>query len=147
MKIARAKLELVVERIAHEKMSVVSACEGICEARTFFRYLAEDEALSQLYARARETRADARFESIDGVLGALQKGTIDAQTARVMVDTIKWQCAHEKPKRYGDKVAVESTGADGGPIQLEETGAKALLAAELDRTAARLGTGATSQES
>lgn len=112
------KLNQVIERIAYEKMSVASACDGVCEARTFFRHLATDDDLEQQYVRARAVRADARFESIDGVLGHLLAGKIDANAARVMVDTIKWQCGKEKPKRYGVEYrAVELSGPEGGPIE------------------------------
>jgi len=116
--ISREKLDIVIERIAFEKMSVATACEGICAPSAFFRYLTEDAALEEQYTRARATRADARFESIDGVMGALLKGQIDHATARVMVDTIKWQCGREKPKRYGVEYrAVELSGPEGGPIE------------------------------
>ena len=111
--ISREKLDIVIERIAFEKMSVATACDGICAPSAFFRYLTEDAALEEQYTRARATRADARFESIDGVMGALLKGQIDHATARVMVDTIKWQCGREKPKRYADKVDHRFVDEDG----------------------------------
>ena len=111
-------LEEVIARIACAKASVPTACEGICSPASFWRRLTEDPSLQESYARAAEARAHVRYESIDAVLGSLLAGKIDAHTARVMVDTIKWQCGREKPKRYGDKVAVESTGADGGPVAI-----------------------------
>jgi hypothetical protein len=115
-------MEEIIARIAYAKASVATACEGVCEPATFWRHLAEQSpdgnALRDKYSHAREARADARFESIDGVMGALLKGTIDHATARVMVDTIKWQCGREKPKRYGVEYrAVELSGPEGGPIE------------------------------
>jgi hypothetical protein len=39
--------------------------------------------------------------------------------SRLRVDTRKWIMAHRAPKKYGEKLAVETTGADGGPIKVE----------------------------
>jgi hypothetical protein len=43
------------------------------------------------------------------------------QRSRLRVDTRKWLLSKLLPKRYGDKVGVEHTGPDGGPISLEVT--------------------------
>jgi terminase small subunit-like protein len=45
---------------------------------------------------------------------------------RLRVDTRKWLLAKMLPKVYGDKVAVESSGPDGGPIQHEVKAVHAL---------------------
>jgi hypothetical protein len=36
---------------------------------------------------------------------------------RLRVDARKWMLAKMLPKKYGDKITQEHTGADGGPIQ------------------------------
>jgi len=74
------------------------------------------EAFRQQYARAREARADARFESIDHVLYRLAKKEIDPQSARVMIDAIKWQAGKENAKRYGESVTVK--GDKDNPLQM-----------------------------
>jgi hypothetical protein len=33
------------------------------------------------------------------------------------VDSLKWHLCKLAPKKYGDKVAAELSGPDGGPIQ------------------------------
>lgn len=43
--------------------------------------------------------------------------TAAVQRARLRVDTRKWLLSKLLPKRYGDLVRAELTGADGGPIQ------------------------------
>lgn len=92
---------------------------GFPNWRTIMRWLAnqgpEFEAFRQQYARAREARADARFESIDQVLQDLKDKKIDAQAARVMVDAIKWQAGRENGKRYGDAVTIK--GDKDNPIE------------------------------
>ncbi len=126
-RITGKELAEIVRRIACEKMSVPSACEGICSSAAFWVRLSKSPELQGEYARAREVRGDVRAESMDGVLGALNAGKIDAAAARVMIDTIKWQCAHEKPKRYGDAQQVKLTGEDGGAVLV-----KRLIGVNLD---------------
>jgi hypothetical protein len=36
--------------------------------------------------------------------------------ARVEIDARKWFASKFLPKRYGDRIAQEITGADGGPV-------------------------------
>lgn len=98
-------------------MSVEKACEAAgVEARTFYRWLgSKDPAgsesqpfdmLRQQYLRAREVRADARFERIDQVVADMRGKVIDHNQARVEIDAIKWQTGKENAKRYGDAVTL-----------------------------------------
>ena len=106
--IAREALDRVIERIAYEKKSAASACEGICSPAYFFRELTRNPALVEQYERARTIRADARFEAIDEIVEAVGNGILDPNAARVMIDTIKWQCGKERPKRYSDKIDIKA---------------------------------------
>lgn len=113
--------ERICVRIA-EGRSVRSACsgDGFPAWRTFMRWLASEgeqfDALRQQYTRARECRADARFESLDRVIYELKLGKIDAQAARVMMDAIKWQTGKENAKRYGESVTVK--GDKDAPLEV-----------------------------
>jgi hypothetical protein len=78
------------------------------------RYIAADEERSRLYEQARQDRADYRVEMMDAIVGSVSTGKIDPASARVMIDTIKWQASKEKPKSYGDK--VELHGKDGAAL-------------------------------
>ena len=103
----------VCEHIA-EGHSLREACRlsGL-EITKFLRLLTSegrDGPTTQHYMRARETRADARFERMDEIIEDLRIGVIQADQARVMIDAIKWQTGKEHSKRYGDKVEVEQTG-------------------------------------
>ena len=40
--------------------------------------------------------------------------------SKLRVDTRKWLLSKALPKLYGDKLAVEATGKDGGPIKTED---------------------------
>ena len=74
---------------------------------TVLKWLAENPDFSQHYARAREMRADARADRIDAITEKLERGEIDANSARVMIDAEKWQAGKEQPKRYGDKQTLD----------------------------------------
>lgn len=126
--------ERVCVRIG-QGLSIRAACagDGYPNWRTFMRWLATAgepgppgkdglpgvnpyEALRQQYARAREFRADARFESLDTIMLELREGKIDAAAARVMLDAIKWQTGKENAKRYGEAVTVK--GDRDNPLQV-----------------------------
>ena len=100
-----------------EGLSVVTACKEVdLSPRTFWANLAKSDDLMRNYTRAREARADSRAESIDELVQATLNGEVDPNAARVALDARKWLAARESPKRYGDKVHQEITGANAGPL-------------------------------
>ena len=87
------------------------------------------------YARARDTgldaMADETLEISDNASndwmerhGEEEAGWVvngdHVARSRLRVDTRKWYLSKLAPKRYGDKVTQEHTGADGGPIKVIE---------------------------
>lgn len=82
---------------------------------TFFKWIDEDANLAKLYARACETRGDAKFESIendyneepqrDPDTGKIDTGWVQLQ--RLKIDTKKWEASKLNPKKYGDRVQSE----------------------------------------
>lgn len=127
--------ERICMRIA-EGRSVRQACaaDGLPDWRTVMRWLASVDpvdpdrpegepgpfgAFRQQYARAIQLRADGRFESLDHVLHLLRKGKMDAATARIHLDAIKWQTAKEHPKKYGEAVTLK--GDRDNPVELRRT--------------------------
>jgi hypothetical protein len=74
-----------------------------------YGWIATSPIFAANYASARQDRADARADRIDEIAAKLERGEIDSNTARVLVDIEKWQAGKEKPKRYGDKLDVEAT--------------------------------------
>lgn len=82
---------------------------------TFFKWIDEDANLAKLYARACETRGDAKFESIendyneepqrDPETGKIDTGWVQLQ--RLKIDTKKWEASKLNPKKYGDRVQSE----------------------------------------
>lgn len=94
---------------------------------TVFRWLGAFPDFRDQYARAKEESADALVEDM---LAIADDGLNDTYTdedgnertmpdviqrSKLRVDTRKWIASKLKPKKYGDKVQQEVTGADGKP--------------------------------
>ena len=101
---------------------------------TVFRWLAGNPNFSEQYAHAREEQAETLADEIvsiadEAVVVANQGGedvslALDATAVarnRLRVDARKWVASKLKPKKYGDKLTQEHTGADGGAIQTVTT--------------------------
>ena len=50
---------------------------------------------------------------------------------------VRWYLSKLAPKKYGDRTAMELTGADGGPVQISDTERTAKIAAILAAAQAR----------
>jgi len=86
----------------------------------------------QQYTRAREAQADKLAEDIlaiadDGMSDTYTDAEGNERTnqeviarSRLRVDARKWLAGKMAPKKYGDKIAAEITGADGGPLEFTE---------------------------
>jgi hypothetical protein len=101
--------------------------------RTVLRWLREDkDGFCAQYARAKEEQADFMIEEMieiadDGSndLMTVQRGEDSYEMenkevtgrSKLRVETRKWVASKLKPKKYGDKIDVEHTGKDGGPIE------------------------------
>lgn len=70
------------------------------------------------YARARAAATEAMLEDM---LEIADKEGLDPQEKRVRIDTRKWAMSKLNGRRYGDKVGLEHTGAEGGPIEVTST--------------------------
>lgn len=132
----------ICERLAAgESMRSVSRDENMPAMSTLFKWLREHESFSEQYAIAKEESADALVEDmldiadnqveqplvVDGVPltdsegnPILIKDAVSVNHARLRVDTRKWAASKLKPKKYGDKVQKEITGADGGPVKVAD---------------------------
>lgn len=104
-----------------EGMSVRAICAlpGMPSKSGFFKWLGEREDFRLKYEAATRERAQSRYESIDEVIADVKAKKIDPRSARVVIDAIKWQCAIERPDRYGPVSRHELTGKNGGPLQTQ----------------------------
>jgi hypothetical protein len=97
-----------------------------------FRWLGLHKEFSDLYARAKEEAAELFAEEIveiaderegkaimsDGQEVAVVFDSTAVARNRLRVDARKWVAAKLKPRKYGDRVAQEISGPDGGPVQI-----------------------------
>ena len=130
---------LICERIADgESLKAICADDSMPGRSTVFRWLASHETFRDMYAHAREEQAETLADEIVGIsdeectmVRATKHGSADDDgegntevvfdsTAvarnRLRVDARKWVAAKLKPRKYGDKIQQEVTGANGGPV-------------------------------
>lgn len=108
---------------------------GAPSMSTILRWADQDEAFRKQYAHARAQGLDA---VADEMLEIADDGTNDlttvtdasgndrevlnvdhVQRSKLRVDTRKWLLSKLAPKKYGDRVATELSGPDGGPVQVQ----------------------------
>ena len=91
-------------------LTKIGQMDDMPSRKTIYKWKRENEAFGNNYARARDTRADARADRIDAIVDKVESDELPSDRARVMIDAIKWMAGKEAPKRYGDKVEVEHSG-------------------------------------
>lgn len=115
-----------------ESLREICSNEDMPDKSTVMRWLATHQEFRDQYAGAREAQADYYAEEIieisdDGSNDWMtRKGPdgseIEVENREVLnrsklrVDTRKWLMARMAPKKYGDKITQEVTGADGAPL-------------------------------
>src|SRR5262245_48354063 len=97
--------------------SVVDVCamEGQPSRDSVYAWMRERQEFSDMYARAREERADLLFERIAAIAedatgdyvkkedGTLVVDHENIQRSRLRVDTMKWMASRLAPRKYGDR--------------------------------------------
>lgn len=115
-------------------LRAIAAMDGMPHQATIMAWLDGSRPdFSEQYARAREAQADKLAEEILSIADDGRSDTyIDAegniksdpeviQRSKLRVDTRKWLASKMAPKKYGDKLVNEHTGANGGAIQVHST--------------------------
>lgn len=107
-KLAAIGIEAICECIAGgESLRAWSIRNGYAQ-RSVLDWIEVDEKRSTHYARAREDRADAVFDSLDAVSAqaAAAKTAVEVAGLRLMADNMKWKLARMNAKKYGDKLGI-----------------------------------------
>lgn len=124
--------DTICERIADGESlrAICSEDEMPCKS-SVFKWLSLHEDFADQYARAREAQADSLFDDIltiadTPMIGEKTKTTDDGKVEvttgdmiehrKLRVDARKWMAGKLKPKKYGDKITQEVTGADGAAL-------------------------------
>lgn len=144
---------LICERLAAgESLRSISKLAGMVPESTVRSWVVDNkEGFSARYARARGIGLDVLAEELlaiaDTPVEGLRSETSDAGVKliredmlghrRLQIDTRKWFLSKMAPKKYGDRTAMELTGADGGPIEINDTERAAKIAAILASAQAR----------
>ncbi|AQW91301.1 hypothetical protein [Elizabethkingia anophelis] len=105
--------------------------EASISSKTFYEWLEADEEKVKQYARATEERADALVDEILDIADDTSQDFIDIdmgdekgseivlakkpnyeliQRSRLRVDARKWLVGKLAPKKYGDKLDIETSG-------------------------------------
>lgn len=119
--------DLICERIAEgESLRAICADDGMPNRATVFRWLGVNEIFRDQYARAKEAQAEALADEIveiaddgrndwmtrrQGDDEVLVPNTEHMQRSRLRVDARKWVASKLLPKKYGDRLDVESKGS------------------------------------
>lgn len=125
----------ICEHIAQGKsLRTIAEMEGMPHQATIMAWLdGSHPDFSEQYARAREAQADKLAEEILAIADDGRSDTyLDAegnektdneaiQRSKLRVEARKWLASKMAPKKYGDKVTQEHTGANGGAIQVAST--------------------------
>jgi hypothetical protein len=99
----------ILDRIAEgESVSKICKDPDMPARSTVWLWSTTHEWFSSKYARAIYSLGQCQVDSVDDIEDKLLSGEIDAQTARVIIDSRKWKASKFYPKMYGDKQIVES---------------------------------------
>lgn len=129
--------DLVCNRIAKgESLKSICREELMPCFDTVMNWVREKEGFIDQYQRAMDIRADVLFDEIieiaddarnDWMEKETKNGTITVldtehvQRSKLRCDARYWMLARMKPKKYGDKTAVEHSGAIGLGTLIEES--------------------------
>lgn len=116
-------------------MAEIARKEGFPAVTTIWEWAKDDPELSESIARARAmgfdaiaNRARATARGLTEAEGGESSG--DTQRDKLIIDTDLKLLAKWDPKRYGDRVTTELTGANGGPVAVIQATIDATQAAE-----------------
>lgn len=130
--------EEICNRIAEgESLRAICRDDHMPDRRTVLRWLENDDVFAARCARARELQADALEEDMADVEQKTLDGTIDPKAANVVLSSKRWRASKLAPKKYGDKSALELTGANGGPVVITDEERAERVAALLAAAQAR----------
>ena len=126
-RLAAIGIEAICSYVASGNSLRAWSIENGFEQRTVLNWIEADSDRASHYARAREDRADAVFESLDDVSeqAVIAANAVEVAGLRLKADNIKWKLARMSAKKYGDKVTTEHTGDGGGAIQVSVNFVKA----------------------
>ena len=106
----------ICERIANgESLRNICRDAAMPNQDTVHSWLNKDKEFSEQYTRARARQEDSYFEDLIEIADGVIPDAAEVAKARVQIDARKWVLSRMNPKKYGDKVQTELSGA----VQIE----------------------------
>lgn len=90
--------------------------ENLPQKTIVYEWLRDDKEFADNYARAKMYSADEDAERVSDIVDMVERGELDANSARVMVDALKWTSGKKNPKKYNDRFILE--GNSENPLNL-----------------------------
>jgi len=85
-------------------LNSISKLDGMPEISTIYNWQDANPEFMETYARARARKADTIADMIQEEAFSAN----DAQIGRLRIDALKWTASKLAPKKYGDKIEVET---------------------------------------
>lgn len=115
-----ALVQEICDRLASgESMRSITADPRMPPSSQVYLRMAQDESFRSNIVAAREAQQEALIDqTVDMADDATPE---DHQVVKLRIWARQWRAGKLAPKKYGERVATEITGANGGPIQTETT--------------------------
>ena len=119
-------MEAIADKVL-DRLSNGESLRSICQdadmpdGSTVRKWISRNPDFARQYAIAREEQADSLFDETIHIADSVPEGAAneDIQRARLQIDTRKWVAGKLRPKKYGDLLKHELTGANGGAIAMQ----------------------------
>ncbi len=144
--------EICSRLAAGESLRAICKDEHLPTRATVHNWLVENrEGFFDQYTRARDVGLDELADEMLEIADTTQVGVRSENSydgykevredmlghRKLRVDARKWYLSKLAPKKYGDRLATELTGADGGPVQISDTERVAKIASIIATAQAR----------
>ena len=115
------KAALLCSRIA-DGNSLRSVCEmdDMPTTQTHYTWMSKHPEYLEQYARAKTDSADSDADRVENIAEKTLRGEYDPQSARVAIDAYKWTAGKKRPKKYGERVAVDMSKKELSDMDEEE---------------------------
>jgi len=109
----------IIQDISERGMSLFASLKNRLSSKTFYEYLDESEDRIKKYARATDLRTERMAEDTLNIADSVGDDVIEIDGKmvinnnvinrdRLRVDTRKWLMSKMNPKKYGDKIEVDT---------------------------------------
>lgn len=95
--------------------------DGAPDMSTVCRWIIRHNEFRNQYTQAREAAGFAHGDGVVEVVELVRDGTVDPQTAKAMMDGLKWAAERMAPKAHSAKQDINHTSDDGSmsPSRIE----------------------------